>query len=69
MVIGGFFVCLKLLSKFQIKEFVGVIKIEEDSIDDFSFSDPLAFIGQVFYYVIIAIKSKSFNAAEKGMLG
>ena len=62
--------CLKLLSKFQIKEFVGVIKnSRSDSIDDFSFSDPLAFIGQVFYYVITAIKSKSFNAAEKGMLG
>ena len=68
--LGDFFVCLKLLSKFQIKEFVGVIKnSRSDSIDDFSFSDPLAFIGQVFYYVITAIKSKSFNAAEKGMLG
>ena len=67
--LGDIFLVLRYISILNFKD-VWDILIEEkaDSLDDFFWSDPLVFFGEVLAYLKRTISKKSFNPSEKGML-
>ncbi len=47
---------------------VRILSEKVDSTDDFYWDDPLAFIGELFYYIKNSMSKLSLNPEEKGML-
>ena len=68
--LGDIFLVLGKLLRLEFKA-IWHILIEEkaDSIDDFFWDDPFAFLGEVLAYLKTTISKRSINPSEKGMLG
>lgn len=63
---------LSLVAKYLFRlKLIGAFRIlfeKVDSIDDFHWDDPLAFVGQILRYCLNSLGGLSFNPEEKGML-
>jgi hypothetical protein len=58
------------LLKLEFKAAWQILSEEKaDSIDDFFWDDPFAFLGEVLAYLKTTISKRSTNPSEKGMLG
>jgi hypothetical protein len=68
--LGDIFVVLGKLLRFDFKVVWHILTEEKaDSIDDFFWDDPFAFLGEVLFYLKTTISKQSINPSEKGMLG
>jgi predicted ATP-grasp superfamily ATP-dependent carboligase len=68
--LGDIFVFVsKLLSREYASAWAILTEEKADSIDDFFWDDPLAFVGEVFAYLKSTISNRSTNPSKKGMLG
>jgi len=68
--LGDIFIALGKLCRLDFGAVLHVVRSQKaDSLDDFFWDDPLAFIGEVLAYLRSAISKRSVNPAEKGMLG
>ena len=68
--LGDIFVVLGKLLTLEFKAAWQILcEQKADSIDDFFWDDPLAFLGEVLAYLKAAISKWSTNPSEKGMLG
>ena len=68
--LGDIFIVLSKLLKLNFKAAFQILSEEKaDSIDDFFWDDPLAFLGEVLAYLKTTISKRSTNPSEKGMIG
>jgi predicted ATP-grasp superfamily ATP-dependent carboligase len=68
--LGDIFIVLGKLLKLEFKAAWKILSEEKaNSIDDFFWDDPFAFVGEVLAYLKITISKRSTNPSEKGMLG
>ena len=68
--LGDIFIVVGKLLRFDFKAAWRIISEEKaDSLDDFFWSDPFVFIGEVLAYLKTTISKRSVNPSEKGMLG
>lgn len=68
--LGDIFVFISQLSKLNLRTAWRIFRENKpDSVDDFFWDDPNAFIGEVLAYVFAALKKGSTNPSEKGMIG
>ena len=68
--LGDIFVVLSKLLKLEFKSAWHILREDKaDSIDDFFWDDPFAFLGEVLAYLKTTISKRSTNPSEKGMLG
>lgn len=68
--LGDIFVVLGRLCRFDFKEAFHILsETKADSIDDFFWDDPLAFLGEVLAYMKATLSKRSTNPSEKGMIG
>ena len=67
---GDIFVVLSKLLKLEFKGAWHILCEEKvDSVDDFFWDDPFAFLGEVLAYLKTTISKRSTNPSENGMLG
>lgn len=68
--LGDIFVMLSRLRRLDFGAVLRVVNSEKaDSLDDFFWDDPLAFVGEVLAYLKSTVSKRSTNPVEKGMLG
>mgnify|MGYP001260354331 CR=1 FL=1 len=68
--LGDIFLVLGKLLKLEFKAAWHILSEEKaDSIDDFFWDDPFAFLGEVLAYLKTTISKRSINPSEEGMLG
>jgi predicted ATP-grasp superfamily ATP-dependent carboligase len=68
--LGDIFLVLGKVLKLEFRAAWRILSEEKaDSIDDFSWDDPFAFLGEVLAYLKTTISKRSTNPSEKGMLG
>ncbi len=68
--LGDIFIVLGKVLKLDFKAAWHILSEEKaDSIDDFFWDDPFAFLGEVLAYLKTTISKRSINPSEKGMLG
>jgi predicted ATP-grasp superfamily ATP-dependent carboligase len=68
--LGDIFLILGHLIRLDFKSAIKIILEDRaNSLDDFFLNDPFVFFGEACSYFIKAIKNRSTNASEKGMVG
>jgi predicted ATP-grasp superfamily ATP-dependent carboligase len=68
--LGDIFLIINKLAKFEFKFVWNIIYAEKaDSYDDFFWDDPLVFFGEALSYLKKALKYRSTNSYEDGMIG
>lgn len=68
--LGDIFVVLGKFLKFEYKAAWNILREQKaDSMDDFFWDDPFAFLGEMLAYLKNTISKRSINPSEKGMLG
>ena len=68
--LGDIFIVLGKVLQLDFKTVWHILNEEKaDSIDDFFWDDPLAFLGELLAYLKTAVSKRSTNASEKGMVG
>ncbi len=67
--LGEYFVLINNLISLNFKDILKMIfERKSNSIDDFYWDDPFAFLGQVISYIKKALLKRSLNASDKGMI-
>ena len=68
--LGDIFIVVGKLLKLEFRAAWDILREEKaDSLDDFFWDDPFAFLGEVLAYLKTTISKRSINPSEKGMLG
>ncbi len=68
--LGDIFIVINKVLKFDFKTSWYILNEKKaDSIDDFFWDDPFAFLGEILAYLKNSISKKSINPSEKGMIG
>ena len=68
--LGDIFIVIGKLFKLEFRAALDILCEEKaDSLDDFFWDDPFAFLGEVLAYLKTTISKRSTNPSEKGMLG
>jgi predicted ATP-grasp superfamily ATP-dependent carboligase len=68
--LGDVFVVFGKLHRLELRAFWQILSEKKaDSIDDFFWDDPFAFLGEALAYLKTTISKRSVNPSEKGMLG
>lgn len=68
--LGDIFIVLGKLFKLEFRSIWNILREEKaNSIDDFFWDDPFAFLGEVLAYLKTTISKRSINPSEEGMLG
>ncbi|MDB9985053.1 ATP-grasp domain-containing protein [Gammaproteobacteria bacterium] len=68
--LGDIFIVLSKVFQLDFKSVWHILNEEKaDSIDDFVWDDPFAFLGELLAYLKTAVSKRSTNASEKGMVG
>ena len=67
--LGDIFIFIGKIFKLDFKSAWLILNEEKaDSIDDFFWDDPLAFLGEILAYLKTTISKRSINPSEKGMV-
>lgn len=67
--LGDIFIFIGKIFKLDFQSALSILNEEKaDSIDDFFWDDPLAFIGEILAYLKTTISKRSINPSEKGMV-
>ena len=68
--LGDIFIVLGKLHRLEFRALWQILSEKKaDSIDDFFWDDPFAFLGEALAYLKTTISKRSVNPSEKGMLG
>lgn len=68
--LGDIFVVFGKMLRLDIKGAWRIIKEEKaDSLDDFFWDDPFAFVGELLAYIKTTFSKKSINPSDEGMIG